>query len=259
MRSFVLVWVSFCLLADVATSQGGYNFIYDQGYSHKIHAINYGANDKLYISGIINTSDSTFQGVFVAAMDTLGNVVYWKNILDPDTTAILATSKETGMTTTDKDLTILPLNFLGRNSIGVAIVRADSVMLKEYPQDTLLVMIPHDIIECPGGFLLCGDAQMLDYNVDAAVMKIDERGSVLWARTYGHPVHWEGTRTIIAKDSDTYVVSGARYQWDRDPIFSHGWVLAIDSLGNKLWEWEANENERPNEAIRSIQYNSSNK
>ena len=200
------------------SAQSGHNLTFDQGISMRIHAINYGADDNLYTLGPIIPPDSSFQGVFVGVLDTFGNVLRWTTIQDPDKAAILATSKETGMVTTDEGVTMLPLNFLGLNSIGLAIVNADSVLLREYPQNTLLVMIPRDIVPCYGGFLICGDAQMPNYNVDAAIMKIDKEGNIVWSHTYGHPVYWEVTKSIIARDENAYAVSGVRDKIGRDTV-----------------------------------------
>lgn len=241
----------------IARLQHGMNITYDAGKSSRIHAVEYSNNHKLFISGLITESDTSLQTIYVASLDTLGNILDWASIRDPEASAILATSPETSILLTDDDVAIVSFNFLGRKSIGVGYINPiTGSTIKEYYQDSALVAIPQDIEQVQDGYLICGVIQFTDFNADVFVLKLMPNGNVHWMKTFGHPVFWENARNVIMLNENEFVISGTRYQWDQEPIFYHGWVYAIDSLGNKKWEWEASEEEIPHRGIMSMQYDS---
>lgn len=246
------------ILAFQANSQGGFNITYQEGVNSGIHSIGYTKTDHLAISGFIRSTDTARQGVFIAFLDTIGNIIEWTNFTDPQGTTHLGNTYESGLAITDHNEVKIVLNFIGRPSIGtISKELGNDQIIKEYIVDTALVVIPRDVVACHDGFLFTGTYQHKGFNVDAFILKTNFSGDSLWMRTYGHPTYSEISRTITVINENEYVISGARYQINQMPEFDHGWAISVDSLGNKNWEWEASEDEEPHRAIMSMQYDSS--
>lgn len=228
-----------------------------------MHSVAFTKDNFIAVSGITKANDSLPQGMFVTLIDTLGNVMEWTNIHDPKNEAILANNREVSMLVTQENLVVFLYGFIGRNSIGTAFYSHPDLFTIEYDMtaivnggDSVINTIPKDLIELDEGFIVTGSLQFQNYNEDAFVMRLDRSGNFKWMRTYGHPVYWENARNVTYVNDNKYMLSGTRYQWDQEPIFYHGWACAIDSLGNKEWEWEASETESPHRGIMSMQFDS---
>ena len=237
----------------ISLSQGGFNHVLDEGVSLRFISIA-SSEDVIYISGFYRLSQSSYQQGFVAALDSTGGIDWWHEI-GGDTVSITM-EKESGIGVLPNRSIAVPFMYVGRNSFGVTVIDSggniENTTIYEHAQ--YLSMIPKDIVLIPDGFVVTGIVQFPDFDVDAFVLRTDKSGNLIWMKTFGHPVYWENSRTVYVVNQDTYVVSGTRYSWEQEPIFYHGWVCAIDSLGNKKWEWEANEDEVPHRGIMSIQY-----
>jgi hypothetical protein len=155
----------------------------------------------------------------------------------------------------------VPFVYFGGSSFGLVLL--DSIgrieAVREYPRDSGSVSSPYDVVALSDGYLITGwTSKPPLFRTDAFVLKTDKLGEYKWLREYGHVVHEEIIRTITVVNSNLIILSGTRYEIESEPNFHHAWVCAIDSLGNKLWEWEANEEEIPHRGIMSMQYDSLN-
>lgn len=251
----ILFLIACVLILYPAYSQSGYNVAIGPGMSCRIHSIGFGSADRISISGIITPMKGGPQQIYIATLDTLADIIEWTVIESPDLITPLTTNPETGMFVQEQ-VVALPFNFLGRNSLGLAIVDSTvTASLFEFPQDSVVnVIIPQDIVGVTNGYIICGNIQFTNYNVDAFVLKVSLSGDVIWRKVFGHPLYWENARSIAMAMENEFVVSGTRYQWEFSPEFYHGWAYAMDSLGNKKWEWEADEEEIPHRGIMSMEY-----
>ncbi|HLF64002.1 MAG TPA: T9SS type A sorting domain-containing protein [Saprospiraceae bacterium] len=248
-----------CMFLSICAGicQSGYNQTFDDGISLSFRSV-ISANDHVFISGIYRPEAQSFQQGFIAAFDTLGGLTWWKEIEDDSSSITM--NVESGMCTVYDAFVALKYGYFEKNSIGLALIdfSGNILCMNEYVQFGTLNTVPLDIIPVNDGFMITGTIQFTDFNVDAFILKTDKNGKFLWKRTNGHPIYWENSRTITMKDNNELVISGTRYQWEQEPIFYHGWAYAIDSLGNKKWEWEASEEEVPHRGIMSMQYDSVN-
>ena len=90
-----------------------------------------------------------------------------------------------------------------------------------------------------GGFILVGGTGI------AWALKVDREGNTVWQKTYTVPVEGviDDHAYWVSQISDGgYVVAGDVIEWgNRDgvfhvPIFSHAWLLRLDSRGDIVWQ-----------------------
>jgi hypothetical protein len=96
------------------------------------------------------------------------------------------------------------------------------------------------IIEIEDGFLMIGN-----YQAGIAAIKMDESGNIIWESYFT-----SGSNRfllfggIYQKNDNEYIISGGTTSpgnVQAQFIKNTGRIFAIDSLGNKKWEWESEE------------------
>lgn len=88
-------------------------------------------------------------------------------------------------------------------------------------------------IEAPdGGYVVAGSTTAFgDSSADCLLVKIDEFGNILWARTYDE---WYGrVYSLISTSDGGYALAGSTRSVG--PSHSDFWLIKIDGLGNMLW------------------------
>ena len=79
-----------------------------------------------------------------------------------------------------------------------------------------------------GGYIAAG-SNILAYDPDALVMKLDSSGNIDWQKTYGDPWGaWDRARSIGQTADGGYIVAGY--------FGPYLWVLKLDSSGNIDWQ-----------------------
>jgi hypothetical protein len=238
----------------VIEGQSGFNKTLDNGESLRFISTDL-AEDILFVSGFSKGSGE-FQTGFVAALDTFGEVAWWTEISDDS--SHITMNDEIGMLI-DGIIVIQPFVFSNRSSFGVVAVETTGSIrfIREYVRPAGSVTSPRDIVAIDNGYLITGWTSLPpDFVVQAFVLKIDKNGTRDWFKMYGNTQYEQTSRTITSLGENEFVHSGIKYHNDPNSGFSHGWALAIDSLGNKQWEWEASEEEIPYRGIMSMQYDS---
>jgi hypothetical protein len=238
----------------VIEGQSGFNKTLDNGESLRFISTDL-AEDILFVSGFSKGSGE-FQTGFVAALDTFGEVAWWTEISDDS--SHITMNDEIGMLI-DGIIVIQPFVFSNRSSFGVVAVETTGSIrfIREYVRPAGSVTSPRDIVAIDNGYLITGWTSLPpDFVVQAFVLKIDKNGTRDWFKMYGNTQYEQTSRTITSLGENEFVLSGIKYHNDPNSGFSHGWALAIDSLGNKQWEWEASEEEIPYRGIMSMQYDS---
>ncbi|MBX7183411.1 MAG: T9SS type A sorting domain-containing protein [Bacteroidia bacterium] len=108
-----------------------------------------------------------------------------------------------------------------------------------------------------GGAVIAGNTYSFDYDVsdhhgtaavdnydnsDCWVVKLDNQGQTIWAKTYGGS-KWDGANCIKKTSDGGYILIGYTYSDDLDVSFHRGtlassdvWVVKLDSSGTILWE-----------------------
>ncbi len=258
-RQYVILSVFLILIQGNGAfcfGQGGYNLSYDQGKSLRFFSIEY-FNEHLFIAGIHTLNPGAFQEGFIASFDTLGSLIHWSAIIDDLSPVTL--NEESSHLICDSNIIAIPHGILHRPSIGMIRVdiNGDILSMNEYDRPAGSVTSPRDITKVEDGYLITGwTTKLPDYLTDAFVLKTDLEGNQLWFRRYGLPGLRENPRTITVVDPNFYLISGTRYIENQTPRYYRGWAVAIDSLGNVLWEWVADPEDVPHEGVIAMQYDS---
>jgi hypothetical protein len=100
-----------------------------------------------------------------------------------------------------------------------------------------------------GHYLIAGNTLSTDGQVsslhggsDIWVIKVDDRGELLWEKTYGG-TEFEGVESIKPDRSGGYLITGNSRSADGDLNRNEGendlWILRIDESGRTLWQESA--------------------
>lgn len=121
----------------------------------------------------------------------------------------------------------------------------------------------HQIVQSPdnnflvGGYTTSNDGDIKSSNngkVDFWLIKIDEKGKLIWEKTYGG-THDDHLNTIEIASDNGYILGGSTDSNDGDiqsgaKGYKDYWVVKIDSIGNIEWEQTYGRNFHDN--LRSI-------
>ena len=95
--------------------------------------------------------------------------------------------------------------------------------------------VVESLIQTPdGGYMAAirtGAASAGD--ADGWLLKLDSQGNKLWEKTYGGN-DWDSLTSLVYTLDDGYMIAG--YTNSYGAGHSDGWLLKLDSQGNKLWE-----------------------
>lgn len=229
MRIILLLVILFVVLT-VSIGQSGFNKTFSFGAALSMYSIKYDL-DNIYVYGVIFVDTNSRQKCFLVELDSLGNVLKWTEVADPNNETHLAGQPGSAIIKNDFG-TVIPIDFIGQAKSGIAIINSDGnlEMFKEFDYGTDSGTSIHSIIECSdGGYIFTGWRQRPNYDVDAFVLKTNAHGERKWLKYYGVNGLREIGYSILELNNNEYVIGGVKDH--------KGYIFAIDSLGNKKWEW----------------------
>jgi hypothetical protein len=202
-------------------------------YPWQVHQLK---NGGYIVSAKYGYVDCTNCQIMVLRLDSSGNLL-WNKIMGNapwnEVTAIRQTDDEGFIVTGNVT------NFgKGRYDFWIAKLNASGTIewQKAYggPQDDLV----NSIIQTnDGGYLLAGKTKSFGAGgFDAAIIKIDKIGNIVWQKTYGGSL--DDRAFSINKlesrnhDSGSYLVVGASFSFGSS---DDGWIFKINSWGNVEW------------------------
>lgn len=101
-------------------------------------------------------------------------------------------------------------------------------------------------IESGKDLLFSGGIQNYQYKTEGMLIKSDSMGNEIWRRYYGSPELQCGLGEPFLLDENTILLPGYKHYWPSSgPIinkWTKTWIMAVDSLGDKKWEWESPKN-----------------
>lgn len=176
------------------------------------------------------------QGLVLAKMDTLGNVLAHNFILDVQGD-LLATDKAWGniIRTADGGYAAIAAT-VGRKSAFLIKMGNDLQVefIKEYPDTVNLSNYFYKLLETPDGYLLYGTIQRPDYYGDGFIRYVDKQGETMWFK-YVDITDYDNAVVSLERISDsTYIygmVNGV------SPSSSNSSLHLINIDGDMLTSW----------------------
>jgi Secretion system C-terminal sorting domain len=103
-----------------------------------------------------------------------------------------------------------------------------------------------EILTTAQGLFLISREQLNDQylTTNASIIHTDFDGNIKWQKSYGLPGVEEVPICAVQKGKNEIAIGGGRSSPVNQPIsfyqmWYHDWLLGIDTLGNRLWEWES--------------------
>lgn len=212
------------------------------------HAVRPMGND-VVVLGQLGTDSTGYNGVFLARIDTFGNVKKLKTFQHPQVNFDLVLSYyscEAISPTPENGFFFAGCTDIARHPF---VIKVDSTLelefFKEYEGNKYSRFV-NNIIYFQSDYYLYGIFQTLNLDFDIFILKIDSFGKKIWEKTYGIPKYSESAKSaLIEKDGITLLGSegfdpnGAVFNdelvWNK--------IFNIDSSGTIKWSWRSQLNE----------------
>lgn len=122
---------------------------------------------------------------------------------------------------------------IGAGSIDMCLVKIDKTGNQEWAVNYggITQEMVRSVAETQdGGYILCGYTNSFSVGYDDVyLIKTDNKGSVIWARSYGGPTTERGNDVVATSDGGYAVVGGTYFGGASSDAF----LLKVDSLGNQ--------------------------
>jgi len=203
-------------------------------------------NDTLITFGGAFDTTQNLWGLKFSVIDTLGNLKSEQLFSDSTNINYLADEGYELIKTIDGGYAANGVNFNSRNAV---IVKLDSnfniQFVKEYPDPppNVRTTLPRGIVETPGGYLISGVKQRIDFLHDIYVMKVDKSGEFQWQKFYGKPGLAESGNIDLKIDQNNFLIGGSIgfQEGPKHERWFRSWIFNIDSLGNIISDWKSEE------------------
>lgn len=203
-------------------------------------------NDTLILCGLIFPEEPPFiQGIFIAKLDTLGNVLSVKSHFDSLGRHYVLGTFPSGLVKAPDQSGYILLGGVFQSATGMVMKidnEGEKIWVKEYFDSLSRVDFYKKIIEVPGGYLIGGNKQRLDYSGDIFIKKINHQGEDVWEEWFGTTNNKvDGFGDVFRLNDNEFIIGGSiipnqNVPWQQTT--SKVQIFAIDSLGNEEWRWE---------------------
>lgn len=210
-------------------------------------------NDTVAGIGIgFNNNIEWKQGVVVAQLDSLGNVLNANIILDSLGDAMAVGKAWGGIIKTADGGYAATAATVERTS--AFLIKLDSDLqvefIKEYPDTVNLSNYAYTLLETPKGFLLFGGIQRPDYYDDGFIHHVDKQGNTIWFKYVAYS-NYTNAILDIKQVNDSVYVAGIGTQASANPHTGFSSLLYFDLEGHELNYW-ASELEPEEGYIRKV-------
>lgn len=239
----VVFAISLATLSVCGRSQAHLDTLLDFGWPEAVFYNVISDNDTLVMNGACLDTNLGQWGLFIAEMDTNGNLISKVEYFDTSGQNVAG-------------LVSLPLASFGQDAyisagriasqlfIITVDSRGDSIIYTNlYPDPGAFVTSPNHIIPLNRGYWIGGWKQLLDFKLDAFVIRMDSSGTIKSEWRYGDPELNETLTSFIPVD-DTLFVMGIVKRTDHSsntPLEQWGFwsqIAVIDSTGEIQWSWQ---------------------
>ena len=235
---FVLLWYA-------VSAQPGFNRVYDPnpGSTAFINLENDTDTTFVVYGGTFNNVPPFQQGIWVARLDTFGNILQTGSYFDPE--------RGIGLGSSYRLLKTLSGGFVGLGGFfdldqTTFLIKFDQnlqcVGIKEYNNAGFeyadLVHLAH---RQNGGYFISGGKIDINHDNIPVLMAVDTSGNILWQKTYGDAAHVEGISSIIPLAESTGAILSMP-SWNHttnnhtEP-FAFSTLMTINKIGtvNEYW------------------------
>jgi|JI10StandDraft_1071094.scaffolds.fasta_scaffold30738_1 hypothetical protein len=238
----LFTYLTFIFSTQTLYSQQGFKKLYSGEITGAAFSNIILNNDTLVTTGILTTDTSAnYTALMITLLDTNGTIIHTNLLFDPD---IILTEPGYALIKTSNGQFATVGRYVGAHSSFLAIYNSDGTLDKyvKYPDSIAFLYWLNSLVELPDGFLLGGNRIGPDYT-GFQLIRTDQNGNIKWQKNYYHSNIVEGLSNLSYIDNNTFLIGGGRCNCEIDPLsetWFHSFILAVDSLGNKKWEWENN-------------------
>ena len=244
-QRILIVTISCFLFFRYSSAQSGFIKAFDEQQSDVAVFLDVTHfNDTLVFYGIMPDTALNY-GVGFIKIDTFGNVLSKKLIIDPDTTWTSNDwSRKKIIQTNDNNLAIIG-NAMGRPFFMKVDKDLNLTSHKHYQSNGLFIGNA-SLTEDGTGFLLACHIIQPNNTLanDILIIKTDNLGNEIWRKQFGNYEYSESPGDIVKVNDNEFVIAGSLgdYPGFDDPSWPQStwgapFMLAIDSTGEELWTW----------------------
>jgi hypothetical protein len=237
----ICVYILLFTILRPISAQSGINKYYDNGFRAAYFGAIEASNDTIVTYGPV-LSQVGKSGFALTFLDTFGQVLSVKEFFHPNGLNLTQVYPR-GLIKPKRHAGYAVVGQVFENGNGFFALANEQgvvVLYKEYPDFQSLVDFYQQVIEIDDGYLIFG-RKAPQFLGDIFVKKIDFNGIQIWEKRFGSATRssYFGSAVILHSNeyliggSNTNNVSGVPYQ----QVNYTSRAIAIDSLGNKKWEW----------------------
>ena len=241
MRSILTILI-LILPTRIIFSQQGFSQWIELGQESRFVGLTTSGHS-LIAGGGIALENQPGAGLQIARIDTAGNVVHHFTLFDSLGTnySFRDECEVNQLQNGNYSITGDALEDLA-DIITVFDQNDDLVFHREYPyEDNIQVRLPYRLISYEHGHIWLTADAFFDFDVDIGLHRIDPMGNKIWTTHFGVFNKNEIPSTIIQIDNffliGGYRETGSAPGSDGNIDCRQSWIFAVDSTGNKQWEW----------------------
>lgn len=250
---FTYIIISLITLVAVSTPATG-----QYGFNKKVSFLGSAGLDfddiildenSIVVRGNIYIDSLDLWGLFVCQLDTLGQIIWKKTVLDSSrTNDIISNTPTRFIKSTDRGY-LLPVNNFGKGTMGLYKLTSngDFLFSVEFENEEKSI-IPNYLIETTDNYYISGYQQRANLGIDVFLLKTDLNGNQIWLKYFGSDTLNEYSAGLILNNNNTITLGCQirppnyedlpfEYQWRRP------WLLTLDTSGAVVKEWKGEQND----------------
>jgi hypothetical protein len=232
---FITLLIASNLIGQATYFNNAYNY---NNFSPALAVIEYDYEYILF--GVTNDSINNNVSAYIACIDSIGNLKYWKTISD-SAKQYWAGYRGSGLSKVDQ------MGFAAVGSVGTYIDSSNAILYrfncfgdtlwtKQYSDPDEFLRFHDCNTTSDNGFIMTGYQLVWNSYSDILLIKADSLGNEQWRQEYGDAgLNIEKGYSVVQTPDNGYLIG--YYQWvagqdeTGDPV-----VMKVDSLGNFIWE-----------------------
>ncbi len=212
------------------------------------HAVRQIDNDVLVL-GQMGHDTAAYNGVFLARLDTFGNLIKLKVFQDPEglnNLNLAYYSCEAICSTPDKGFVFAGATRINKN---IFMIKVDSTLELEYYKEyssNVIVRYLNYLIFLEDSYYAIGIFQTPNLDYDIFIQKMNLNGNFIWEKKYGIPKNSENAQSAVIENNGITLLASEGYDpshamYNDEQIWNK--LFHIDTSGVVTWSWKSQLNE----------------